>query len=150
LSIRLPRNPSYYDFTLKPVPQYNSTMKFTSTTVAILSAMIVKTAFARINYGFATYSKDNHQDHAIWIDGEDACHYVYLGPISENPCSYNDGCFTLSGDDYKMSGCGTESFKIDYAAADLVALPTYDLQTPISGCSNSDQAFTVEAQWYFD
>jgi hypothetical protein len=67
-------------------------MKFTSTTVAILSAMMAKTAFAaNFNYGVATYD-DGHQDHAIWVNGESACNYAFLGSNGENLAPTTAAC----------------------------------------------------------
>jgi hypothetical protein len=149
LSIRLSRNPSYYYFILKPVPQYNSTMKFTSTTVAILSAMIAKTAFAgNFNYGVATYD-DGHQDHAIWVNGENACNYEFLGPNSESPCSYNGGWFTLDEVTYELTGCGGSSFCILNADGSGNSCAEYEPENPIGGCSNDYGSYNVQQQFYF-
>lgn len=49
------------------------------TIIAILAAAFAGQAAATINLGLAHYS-DGHSDQAIWIDGEDACDYVYMGP----------------------------------------------------------------------
>ena len=123
-------------------------MKFTSTTVAILSALIAKTAFAgNFNYGFAIYT--DHYDLAIWLNGEDACNYTYLGPIDENPCSYNDGCFKLWEVDYKMVGCGTSNFCIENPDGSQNSCAVHGLENPIPGCKNEYGDFSVWQQSYF-
>lgn len=55
-----------------------ATMK--QTIIALLAAAaFVGQAAATINKGVAHYT-DGHSDQAVWIDGEDACDYVYMGP----------------------------------------------------------------------
>jgi hypothetical protein len=124
-------------------------MKFTSTTVAILSAMIAKTAFAgNFNYGVATYD-DGHQDHAIWVNGENACNYAYLGPDNENPCSFNGGWFTLDEVTYRLTGCGGSSFCILNADGSGNSCAQNGFENPIGGCSNSFGSYSVQQQFYF-
>jgi hypothetical protein len=71
-------------------------------------------SLATIQIGVAHYNNDaNHQDHAAWIDGQDACQYAFLGPNSQNPCDFNGGFFTLSnGVQFRLTGCGSNNFCI--------------------------------------
>ncbi|KAL5425053.1 hypothetical protein PMIN07_012005 [Paraphaeosphaeria minitans] len=59
-------------------------------TTALMAALMAGTSLATINFGKARYDSGN-VDNAIWIDGENACTYVYQG--HDNPCDFNGGKF---------------------------------------------------------
>ena len=124
-------------------------MKFTTTTVAVLTAMLARTAFAgNFNYGVATYD-DGHQDHAIWVNGESACKYAYLGPNNEDPCKFNGGHFSLDGRSYKVTGCGGSSFCILNSDGSGNSCAEFVPEAPIGGCSNNFGSYEVQQQFYF-
>jgi hypothetical protein len=124
-------------------------MKFTTSTVTALSALMAKTVFAgNFNYGVATYD-DGHQDHAIWVNGESVCGYAYLGPNNENPCSYNGGDFTLDSVNYRLTGCGGSSFCILNSDGSGNSCAEYLPEASIGGCSNAYGSFSVQQQYYF-
>lgn len=59
-------------------------------TTALMAALMAGSSLATINFGKARYDSGN-VDNAIWIDGENACTYVYQG--HDNPCDFNGGKF---------------------------------------------------------
>jgi hypothetical protein len=124
-------------------------MKFISTSVAILSAMIAKTAFAGFNYGVATYD-DGHQDHAIWVNGENQCNYAYLGPENEDPCSFNGGFFSLDRITYRVTGCGGSSFCILNSDGSGNSCAVFAPEDPLPNCPPNDfGTYRVQQQFFF-
>lgn len=64
-----------------------------SSIVAVLAAAFAGQAAASIAKGTAYYS-DGHSDQAVWLYGDSACDYVYMGPSDDDICAYNGGWFT--------------------------------------------------------
>jgi hypothetical protein len=121
-------------------------MKFTA--AAIFGAIMAMTASAKLNYGIAQYD-DGHADHAIWVDGENLCNYVFLGSNSDNPCFYNNGYFTLDGTSYRLTGCGGNEFCILNADGNVNSCAVGDQGAAVSCPANSFGAFTVQEQFHF-
>ncbi|KAL1604076.1 hypothetical protein SLS60_005668 [Paraconiothyrium brasiliense] len=117
---------------------------------ALLTALMAGTSFATINYGKARYDNGN-VDNAIWIDGENACTYVYQGHDSDNPCNFNGGKFQAqNGVQYFMRDCGNSAFHLENADG---SFNSYAHANPYnnagSGCSNSGGRYHVDQQWSF-
>jgi hypothetical protein len=122
-----------------------------STILPLLTALLAAPTFAKqINFGKARYD-DGHVDNAIWIDGQNACNYVYLGPQNVSPCLYNNG-----GEFWLPDGYG-------YYLASCEAIITLDnadrsvfgqgFQNGYSyaghDCGNSHGQFHVDQEWSF-
>lgn len=64
-----------------------------SAVLAVLTAALAGHAAAAIAKGVAYYT-DGHSDQAVWLYGDSACDYVYMGPSDDDICAWNDGWFT--------------------------------------------------------
>ncbi|EUC36332.1 hypothetical protein COCCADRAFT_2633 [Bipolaris zeicola 26-R-13] len=73
-------------------------------TTAILTTTLLTTlTSATIILGHANYN-DGHKDTAVWIQGQDACAYTYMG--HDSPCAYNGGNFVASNTfHYRIVNC---------------------------------------------
>jgi hypothetical protein len=130
--------------TSKPQPPPETKMR---TSITSSLALMLGQCLATINIGVAHYNNDaNHQDHAAWIDGQDACQYAFLGPNSQNPCEFNGGFFTLSnGVQFRLTGCGSDNFCITNADGSLNSCGR-DNRFPNAGrgCVNSFGQYSVD------
>jgi hypothetical protein len=122
----------------------------TSAIVGLFAAFLAVPAFATINTGTAYYN-DGHSDNAVWIDGDSACDYVYLGPASSNPCNYNGGWFKAqNGVTYRLVGCGGDGFALDNADGTLNGKGHFNTYNNAgSGCHGQAGDFHVDQHWQF-
>lgn len=118
--------------------------------IATMTAFLASTSLARLNYGKAYYDSGK-ADNAIWISGENACQYTYLGADGTNPCSYNGGRFTASnGYSYQLKNCGGSNFELLNSDGSLNAVATTDGHSNDgSGCNNQYGAYHVSRQFHF-
>jgi hypothetical protein len=120
----------------------------TTTTSALFTLLLLLTpCLATIQIGVAHYNNDaNHQDHAAWISGQDACQYAFLGPNSQNPCEFNGGFFTLSnGVRFRLTGCGSSNFCITNADGSVNSCGRDDrFPNAGVGCVNSFGQYSVD------
>ncbi|KAK4553883.1 hypothetical protein LTR86_009058 [Recurvomyces mirabilis] len=128
-------------------------MRATIAGAATLVSLLIQQATAKIDYGVANYANGN-KDHAIWVDGEDACQYTYIGNAFTNPCQFNDGIFILPNEtDYQLTGCNAT----DISASMLTEVDTTnawpakfdDWYGAASGCENQYGGYYVDQWWSF-
>jgi hypothetical protein len=123
-------------------------MKTNTITLALINAILAAPALATINFGKAVYNTDGHVDNAIWIDGQDACAYVYMGPDGQNPCQFNGGYFTAqNGIGYQIVGCGGNDFKLLNAGGSYNSNAHYNPYP--NACVASGNKFHVDQQFSF-
>jgi hypothetical protein len=125
-------------------------MKTSTISLSLISAFLAVPALAKIDYGKAYYN-DGHVDNAIWIDGESACTYVYMGPDGQNPCTYNGGWFQAqNGFKYQLVGCGGSDFRLLNSDGSLNNYARSDpYNNACSGGSNGNGQYHVDQQWSF-
>jgi hypothetical protein len=123
----------------------------TSTTLSLIAALLAAPTFAKqVNFGKARYD-DGHVDNAIWIDGQNACNYVYLGPQNVSPCFYNNGAmFKLSdGYGYFLDSC-QNGITLDNADHSIFGQGFYNPYNSAGhDCGNSHGQFHVDQEWSF-
>lgn len=143
----------YFECSYHHVSRSNTilvTMKTSTMISSLVGAFLATPVLATINYGKAHYN-DGHVDNAIWIDGQDACTYVYLGPDGQNPCTYNSGWFQAqNGYTYRLVGCGGSGFGLLNSDG---SINSFAHSNPYSkagnGCSSSNGGYYVDQQWSF-
>lgn len=122
---------------------------------AALGAAGVAQAVTNTTFGFghgvANFT-DGHADNAVWVFGENACDYTYLGTFLKTQCDFNDGWFESRGEWYQFTGCGTGigNFCLWNEDHSKVSCPTWNRKEPqISGCSNDHGDFFVNRYFIF-
>jgi hypothetical protein len=115
---------------------------------AILSAS--QPVVATIAKGVAHYA-DGHSDQAVWIDGQSACDYTFMGPSNGNLCTYNNGVFTASnGYTYRFTGCGGSNFCLLNSDSSVNSCARKSQLSNIGrGCNNDYGSFHVDREWLF-
>lgn len=118
--------------------------------LAVLAAAFAGQTLATINKGVAYYT-DGHSDQAVWIDGEDACDYVYMGPASDDLCDWNDGWFTAqNGYTYRFTGCGSSNFCLLNSDSSLNSCAHENSYSHAgNGCNGQAGSFYVNQEWSF-
>lgn len=116
----------------------------------ILLTLLAVPTLATINKGVAYYT-DGHSDQAVWIDGDDACDYVYMGPSNDNICTYNSGWFTAQNTyEYRFTGCGGGNFCLLNSDSSLNSCGHYAPQSRAgNGCYGNAGSFYVDREWQF-
>ncbi|KKY36244.1 hypothetical protein UCDDA912_g03788 [Diaporthe ampelina] len=132
-------------------------MKPTSTVLtAALGAASVAQAVTNTTFGFghgvANYT-DGHADNALWVNGEDACDYIYLGVFLETMCDFRGGWFEApDGSWYQFTGCGTGigNFCLHNEDHTLISCPTWSRYPHVGdGCSNEHGDYFVDRYFIF-
>ncbi|KAL5376298.1 hypothetical protein PMIN03_012037 [Paraphaeosphaeria minitans] len=136
---------SQYPTSSNPLGFSSATMQFTT---ALMAALMAGTSLATINFGKARYDSGN-VDNAIWIDGENACTYVYQG--HDNPCDFNGGKFQAqNGFKYTVKDCGNSAFHLENADGSFNSFAHFNPYSNAgSGCANSQGRYHVDQEWSF-
>lgn len=129
-----------------------------STYAALLTAVLAGASAAQnytfgFGHGIANYTS-GRADNALWVEGEDACNYIYLGVYGESMCEFNDGWFTApDGCEYQFTGCGTGlgNFCLSNEDGSLKSCPLVWNRNDREGdgCSNEDGSYWVDRYFIF-
>ncbi|KAH8757193.1 hypothetical protein F5883DRAFT_648969 [Diaporthe sp. PMI_573] len=101
-------------------------------------AQAVTNATFGFGFGYANFT-DGHSDNAVWVYGENACDYTYMGIEQVTECDFNGGWFESRGDWYQFTGCGRGigNFCLWNEDHSKVSCPTWNIKIPqAQGCSN--------------